>query len=107
MNIPLPAEVVNAEEWDQYLIENVPALATLHKQGADGQYETYKALAGLSYGDYRRVSMDRIAASILLPMVKRAVRSTLIDSLVSVQPMTAPADTIFKLKTLYTKEGDV
>jgi hypothetical protein len=106
MNIPLPAEVVNAEEWDQYLIENVPALATLHKQGADGQYETYKALAGLSYGDYRR-AIYPIATSILLPIVKKMVPSTLIDSLVSVQPMTAPADTIFKLKTLYTKEGDV
>jgi len=45
-------KIRTAVAWDMYLLDNVPALDKLWSQGKFEQFETYKALAGLTYKDY-------------------------------------------------------
>jgi len=50
--------------WDMYLLDNVSALDKLWSQGKFEQFETYKALAGLTYKDYVEKNKNRFNTSL-------------------------------------------
>jgi len=50
--------------WDMYLLDTVPALDKLWSQGKFEQFETYKALAGLTYKDYIEKNKHRLDTSL-------------------------------------------
>jgi hypothetical protein len=82
LNLPLPSnEILSEYDWNEYLVENVPALATLWEQGKFDQFETYKTLAGHSYNEYMLLAPRKFMAG-----------------LVDVQPMTDPTGEIFTLR---------
>jgi len=79
LNLPLPSNnILSEDDWNKYLIEHVPALATLWEQGKFEQFETYKVLAGFSYAEYILQGS-----------------SNFMSELANVQPLTSPTGAIF------------
>ena len=86
MTFEYPEKYVAKEDWDQYLIENVPALAKLWSKGKHDAYETWKVLNGLTYQEYTSTLFGA---------------SEFLTSIAAVQPMSAPTGKIFKLNSRY------
>jgi len=84
LNLPLPSNnILSEDDWNEYLIEHVPALATLWKQDKLELFETYKVLAGFSYAEY----------------ILEGSRNFM-SELASVQPMSAPTGAIYKIRLI-------
>jgi hypothetical protein len=84
LNLPLPSNnILSEDDWNKYLIEHVPALATLWKQDKFELFETYKVLAGFSYAEY----------------ILEGSRNFM-SELASVQPMLGPTGVILRLKQI-------
>lgn len=86
MSFEYPEKYVAEEEWDEYLIANVPALAKLWSKGRYDAYETWKVLNGLTHREYTSTLFDA---------------SEFLSSIAAVQPMSAPTGKIFKLDSRY------
>ena len=95
MNITLPADFLNKEDWDRYLIDQVPVLGKLWTAGEYEKFETYKALAGYTYAEYQQFTLSTLYHEPYIPIVRRTMTKSISSIVVDVQPMSAPAGGIF------------
>lgn len=112
MNKPFDQLIISVEDWDLYndvkqimirlglkdpveWLESVndehPTLAALYEQGKYDQYQTMLALLNLSYKEYTKQFTT-------LPLIRRATPQLIANSIVGVQPMSAPTGKILKSK---------
>lgn len=97
MNITLPAEVLDEDEWNSYLINAVPVLEKLWQAGKYEQFETYKAVSGYTYAEYREYIASHSIYAQHIPIIRRTITESIASIVVDVQPMSSPAGGIFSI----------
>jgi hypothetical protein len=92
------ATVMRPPEWEESVREQHPILKKYYERGQFDRYVTTAALLGLSYKEYFNESKS--TPSVILPMTRKVMPALLASELASVQPMTAPLGTLFKMKVV-------
>jgi hypothetical protein len=91
-----PINYVSEDDWDDYLRENVPSLASLWNQGKFEAFETWKALNNVTYDDYHYylTFTSGLYYAPYMPFIKKGMPKTIAHELASVQPMSESAGTV-------------
>lgn len=100
MTFEYPDRYVAADEWDQYLIETIPALAKLWSNGKYEAFETWKVLNNLTHEEYvREIFNSGHIYAPYMPIMRKVIPQLMSAQIAGVQPMGDESGEIFHLKT--------